>query len=225
MSKELHLPLSAMERYATCLKGRGRYFSPRGWKEEIRVQDSDESLAQRAAIGDREAFRSIVMRHKDYVFSLIRRQVRDESIAEDLTQEVFIKVFRGLESYRADALFRTWLVRIALNTTNSYFTSRRFKESRETEQLSDEHDGISSFRTSSSDTDQRLAFFHQALASLTPKLRDVVVLCALQEKSYEETAQHLSIPVGTVRSRLNAARSQMREAIAKLENTQRGEYE
>jgi RNA polymerase sigma-70 factor (ECF subfamily) len=226
MSKELYLPLTALQRYAPFPKKQGEFCSPLTWKEEIRVQDSDEKLAQLAAKGDREAFRSLVMRYKDYTFSLIRRQVRDESVAEDLTQEVFIKVFRGLASYRGDALFKTWIVRIALNTTNSYFSSRRFKESRTTEQLPDEHEILSSYSASTTDeTDQRLGLFQQALASLTPKLRDVLVLCALQEKSYEETAHLLSIPVGTVRSRLNSARTTMRELIAKLQNTQRGDDE
>lgn len=226
MSKEFYLPLTTLQRYATVLMKRGEYSSLCGWKEEILVQDSDESLAQRAGAGDREAFRGLVVRYKDYIFSLIRRQVRDESITEDLTQEVFLKVFRGLSSFRADALFKTWLVRIALNTTNSYFASRRYKESRATDSLPEEHETILSYTTPAlSDSDQKLGFFHQALAMLSPKLRDVVVLCALQEKSYEEAAQLLSIPVGTIRSRLNSARSQMREEISKLQNSQRGEDE
>jgi|688.fasta_scaffold441152_2 RNA polymerase sigma-70 factor (ECF subfamily) len=226
MSTEWYLPLPALQRYAAFPKKRGECTLRSDWKEEIRVQDSDERLAQQAGNGDREAFRSLVTRYKDYVFSLIRRQVRDEFVAEDLTQEVFLKVFRGLGTFRADALFKTWLVRIALNTTNTYFGSRRYKESCATEQFPDEHEVVAPYLTStSSETDQRLILFHQALAALSPKLRDVLVLCALQEKSYEETADLLSIPVGTVRSRLNSARSHMREEIAKLQNTQRGEDE
>lgn len=119
--------------------------------------------------------------------------------ARDLAQEVFIKAYLGLKSFRFASTFSTWILRITLNTTNNYFSSRHYKEREASLPFQAEMHG-----QTAEDVPQfnegLLAHLQSGIASLRPKLRDVVVLCGLENKSYEETAQILGIPAGTVAS-------------------------
>ena len=174
----------------------------------------DEELITRIVDGEKELFRIIIDRYQRLVMSMIGRQVSDNGIVEDLSQEVFVKAFLNLNRFRGDASFSTWLVRIALNHTNSYFRSRSFKEKSKTGELQQVtepagHDTPEDIIA----RERKVKRFQYALAQLSPVHRDVLTLCALEGKPYEEVAQILSIPVGTVRSRLNKARLLMKELV------------
>jgi len=175
-------------------------------------KESDEvSLVARICAGDRDLFRMIVETHKDAVFSCVMRQVGVYATAEELTQDIFLRAYRGLRSFRGDSALRTWLIRIALNTTNSYFGSKRYRQQIATDVLDPlKHDrGIEMEPQDSA----QIVLFRKALGSLPPKLRYTLVLCGLEGKKYEEAADILGIPVGTVRSRLNKARLLVKTAI------------
>lgn len=176
---------------------------------------SSEAEIIRAVVGgDREAFRHLVTRYKNRIFALVMRQVGSRSVAEELTQEIFVKAFLHMRTFRFDSAFSTWLTRIAINHTHSYFGSRRYKQSSRTDEfLPEQHSGSAESPETGLERTERMRRFQLALAGLSPKLHAALTLCALEGKSYEEAAAILRVPVGTVRSRLNTARLQLKTAI------------
>ena len=177
------------------------------------TDNSDDTLVARILAGDKEQFRVVVNEHLPTIYALIMRQVGDTALAEELSQETFAKAYVQLKSFRGEARLGTWLVRIALNQTNSYFSSRRHKERLCTQPLNlERHDqpADSGRLGDLQQYEQAAARLRAAVGRLSAKLRDVVALVSFEGKSYEEAAALLGIPVGTVRSRLNHARLQLR---------------
>ncbi len=175
---------------------------------------SDESLVSQAQQGSDDAFRELVSRHKNYVFAVIGRQLNNREVAEELAQDTFVRAYRALSKFRGDSSFRTWLTRIALNTTRSYFSSRRAVMEQANVPLEDEH--IKEVGQSDHDpviAKELVALFRGCFRKLKSDLREVVSLCGFEEQSYEEVALSLAIPVGTVRSRLNRARLMLKECV------------
>jgi len=178
-------------------------------------EPTEEAVIDRIVAGASEEFAVLVERYQTMVFGMIMRQVGARDIADELAQETFIKAFRNLGSFRRRSMFSTWLIRIALNQTSNYFSSRRFKESRRTESLDlTAHDRAADSNTGG---DPRTALFHRALGALAPKFRDVVTVCGLEGRSYDDAAAILEVPIGTVRSRLNRARLMLKNEIERLE--------
>ena len=162
--------------------------------------------------GERNEFQKLVLAYQDTVVGMLFRQTGNHAVAHELAQDTFLRAYRSLESFRGDASFKTWLIRIALNVSSSYFKSKRFKQQAATDSI--EHtanqEQLASEAMDGYDK-QTLKELQQLIASLKPIHRDVIALCALELKSYEEAASILQIPVGTVRSRLNAARNIIRK--------------
>lgn len=178
------------------------------------VTEDDFETIRRVIAGERNEFRHLVLGHQNMVFSLINRQVANRAIAEELTQETFVKAFKHLESFRFESKFSTWLSRIAINLSNSYFASKRYKQLKKTEEYNAEmHEQSGNNLEERESQKELLSCFQSALAELKPKFREVLTLCGLEGISYEEAAETLEIPVGTVRSRLNKARLLMKEAM------------
>ncbi len=177
---------------------------------------SDHDLIREILAGDKDRFRDLARRHEGMVFALVFRQSGDRTAAAEISQEALIKAFFGLKKFRFASKFSSWLIRIALNETNSYFASKNFKQRKLQESFEVErHDVEQQQSKESVETEMKLRCFRRALPSLKPKFRDVITLCSLEGKSYEEAAGILEIPVGTVRSRLNTARLQLKDAIAR----------
>lgn len=164
--------------------------------------------------GNSDEFRHLVSAHKNRIFSMVLRTVGERPIAEELTQEIFVRAYSSLAKFRFEASFSTWLTCIALNHTSSYFQSKKYKQKLRTV----------SFEPSTHDQAQEngeelppeallLESFREALEELKPAFRDIIVLCSLEGKSYEEVSGILAIPVGTVRSRLNRARESLRKLL------------
>lgn len=180
-------------------------------------QDQEFEVIRKVIAGAKNEFRHLVAANQSYVYSLVLKQVANPAVAEELTQEIFIRAYRGLPGFRFQSRFATWVTRIALNQSKTYFRSRRFKE-RQVEDSYDQqaHEVSKSEPTEDSVvTAQSLERLQQALQLLPQHHREVLVLCALEQKSYEEAAQILGVRVGTVRSRLNRARHQLREIYFK----------
>lgn len=179
----------------------------------------EDSLLRRIIDGDKDAYRLVVGRYQDVVFSMILRQVGDRAAAEDLAQEVFVKAYVSLRRFRFESRFSTWLTRIALNHVNSYFASRRYRTSRTTESFDVARHDVSSEGIDSDEQSQRAMLrFRAALGDLKPHFRSVIVLCGLEGRSYAEAAEILDIPIGTVRSRLNKARLLLKDKLMELSN-------
>ncbi|GAB4011725.1 RNA polymerase sigma factor SigE [Nocardioides ultimimeridianus] len=163
---------------------------------------------------DPEAWAQIVEEHSDRVFRLAYRLTGNRHDAEDLTQEVFVRVFRSLHTY-TPGTFEGWLHRI---TTNLFLDQARRKQRIRFDALSDERAARLASPTAAPDTAYADGTFdddvESALAALPPDFRAAVVLCDIEGLSYEEIADILDAKIGTVRSRIHRGRALLRSALA-----------
>lgn len=175
---------------------------------------SDTELIQRVQAGQRAAFDVLVRRYQQKVFNLVLRYVREPMEAEDVTQEAMIKAYRALPGFRGDSAFYTWLYRIAINTAKNRLSAASRKMF---ERLPVDEDGDSTAfvdsRLSDDATPERVLLseeiqdtVNQAMQELPDELRQAIVMRELDGLSYEEIAQAMECPVGTVRSRIFRAR-------------------
>jgi len=181
-------------------------------------QSTDQQLVERVQKGDRRAFDLLVMKYQHKIISLVGRFVSDAAEAQDVTQEAFIKAYRALPNFRGDSAFYTWLYRIAVNTAKNYLVSRGRKapthdiDPEDAENFTDEsvfRDAATPERLLQRDRLKTVVF--DAIAALPDDLRTAVTLRELEGLSYEEIAESMDCPIGTVRSRIFRAR----EAIEK----------
>jgi RNA polymerase sigma-70 factor (ECF subfamily) len=178
----------------------------------------DDALVERARQGDRRAFDLLVLRYQQKVANLVSRYIRDPSETLDVTQEVFIKAYRALHGFRGDSAFYTWLYRIAINTAKNFLVAQSRRppgndlEAETAEQL--EVGGrLKEYGTPEHEllTEEIAATIKAAVDELPEDLRTAITLRELEGMSYEEIAEAMSCPIGTVRSRIFRAR----EAIDK----------
>src|SRR5437660_10057080 len=162
---------------------------------------AERRLIDRSAVGDQEAFRQLVLRYHRLVMNVAFRALGELSQAEDVAQDVFIKVYKALPGYRHDKPFKHWLHRVAANAVTDALRRRRPVVSL---------DGMLQPPPSAGSDPQDVATRHDlqravrhAIASLPPHYRDTIALQAFGELSYDEIAKALDIPLGTVMSRLN----------------------
>jgi RNA polymerase sigma-70 factor (ECF subfamily) len=182
------------------------------------LADSDEAWAQRA-LADREAFAELVRRYADRIYNLAYRMTGDRAEAEDLAQETFVRAYRGLPGYKPQHPFGAWIYRIAVNVCLTY---RQRHGGAASESLSEEteailYDNISDDSIALADLAERRevqATVQQAILSLPPMYRAVVVLYHLEGRSYEEIADLLHVPLNTVRTHLHRGRALLREKLA-----------
>lgn len=178
----------------------------------------DQGLVARVQRGEKGAFDLLVRKYQHKVAKLISRYVSNRAEVEDITQEVFIKAFRGLPGFRGESAFYTWLYRIAVNTAKNYLESqgRRLPSTGidiESAEASDSMESLRDVATPERDmlTGEIADTVNRAIAALPPDLRTALTLRDLDGLSYEEIAQVMECPIGTVRSRIFRAR----EAIDK----------
>ena len=172
----------------------------------------DRDLIACAQQGDRQAFTELVCRHQDSIVSLTYRMCGDLHLAEDAAQEAFVRVWQNLKSYKPQYAFRSWLYRIATNAALDFL--RRERPTTELDSLSLTHPGASPEQ--SVEENQQAAHVRRAISQLSEPLRVVLILREYQELTYQEIADTLDIPVGTVMSRLNSARVQLRHELLVL---------
>jgi RNA polymerase sigma-70 factor, ECF subfamily len=189
--------------------------------DALSLEKEERALIEKIQSGKNDEYRHLVNRYKNLVYSMIMRQVSKNSLAEELSQEVFIKAFTNIKQFRFQSKFSTWLTRIALNHTNTFFSSKRYKIELKSESF-DIQKHESQMGNNLNDKEQEenqarlLKNFRAALAKLKPMFREVLILCALEEKTYEEVSEILDVPIGTVRSRLNKARLLMRKLVEEI---------
>lgn len=184
--------------------------------QEHEVSESDEDsealLIASARAGDHAAFESLVRLHQDRIVGQLTRMTSSADVAEELAQEVFLKAYQSLRAFRSQSKFSTWLIRIAFNTAHTYFASSAFRSRRKEIEFSTEHEARDQGATEISETRQLVT---AALSQLKPKFREVVVLIAIEGFSYEQAADALQLPIGTVSSRMTTALDQMRRIISR----------
>lgn len=179
---------------------------------EENPDDVDEGeLVRASATGDQDAFRQLVERYRRLVLHVAFRSMGDMSLAEDVTQEAFIKVFRGLPKYRHEKPFVHWLRRVVGNAVMDELRRKRpvvSLDGMEQPPAADEEDPQDV-------TDQHgvQQAVRQAIASLPPRYRVIITLQVFQELTYEEIARTLNLPLGTVMWRLNMAKRLLRKQL------------
>jgi RNA polymerase sigma factor (sigma-70 family) len=177
-------------------------------------QESEDQLITRAQQGDREAFGNLVMNHHAAIYMMIYRMTGDVSLSEDATQQAFIKAWLHLPTYQPRSSLRSWLSRIAMNTClDSLRREKRFVLDEESiSETRDPQPGPESALINK----QRSQTIRDALLALNDSNRSVLVLREFSGMSYQEIASVLNIPLGTVMSRLNTARVQLRSILQPL---------
>ena len=176
--------------------------------------------AQLAAAGDVDAFEKIYRRHHQPVYLLCLRMVRDASQAEDLTQEVFIQLFRKIHTFRNDSLFSTWLYRLTVNQVLMYFRKPIVKTERTTD------DGEPPIRIANgTENPSRISLIdrialNEAIAQLAPGYRMVLILHDVEGYEHEQIGKMLGCAVGTSKSQLHKARLKLRKLLTGRQKTQ-----
>ena len=181
-------------------------------------REIDQQLVERVQRGDKAAFDLLVVKYQRKIFRLLSRLIRDTAEIEDVAQEAFVKAYRALPNFRGDSAFYTWLYRIAINTAKNYLVSqgRRAPTSTQVDvedaETFDDGDHLRDLNTPDSMlvTKQVAEAVNRAIDQLPEDLRTAIVLRELEGLSYEEIAESMQCPIGTVRSRIFRAR----EAIA-----------
>lgn len=175
-------------------------------------QVTDQLLVERAQQGDKKAFNLLVVRYQNRVAGLLTRYIPRDDIP-DIVQESFIKAFRSLESFRGESAFYTWLYRIAVNTAKNHLTSLGRRPPREDILAEDAENYESGMNLREADTPESLTLSEElkkivfeTISNLPDELKTAITLRELEGLSYEEIAEVMQCPVGTVRSRIFRAR-------------------
>jgi RNA polymerase sigma-70 factor, ECF subfamily len=175
--------------------------------------DSDQQLVERVQAGEKAAFDLLVRKYQHRVLKLVSRFVPDAAEAEDVAQEAFLKAYRALASFRGDSAFYTWLYRIAINTAKNALVSNRRRPVDFDLDLQDPEQYDRHARLREGDTPEGVLLTEEirnvverAMEQLPEDLRTAIVLRELEGLSYEEIAEAMDCPVGTVRSRIFRAR-------------------
>jgi len=177
---------------------------------------TDADLLPRCRRGDEAAWHELVARHTRKVFGLSYRFTGRVDEAEDLTQEVFVKVYQTLSRYReADGPFGAWLMAVARNHAIDHYRRRKQERLRRSEdtQVLETMPARVEHPVAGLEREERASLVHRGLRALPPDLRLPLILCDLQGMPYEEIAAQLSIPLGTVKSRINRARVELAKRL------------
>jgi RNA polymerase sigma-70 factor (ECF subfamily) len=178
-----------------------------------------EHLIERCLAGDQTAWDEIVRQHWRKVFNVAYKFVGRHEEAEDLTQDIFLKVFKSLDTFDRRANFQTWLISVSRNLCIDHYRSVR--KERETIDRDVDASALSPVAPdlnalSALERNDRVALLKQALDELPPSLRTAVLLRDIQELSYQEIAVQLKLPEGTVKSRINRGRTELSLRIKRL---------
>jgi RNA polymerase sigma-70 factor (ECF subfamily) len=190
-------------------------------------REVDQQLVERAQRGDKHAFELLVAKYQRKLGRLLSRFIRDPAEVEDVAQEAFIKAYRALPSFRGDSAFYTWLYRIGINTAKNYLvalgrrapTTTEF-DSEEAENFED-GDQLRDLNTPEAElmTRQIAATVNQTMEELPEELRTAITLREIEGMSYEDIANVMNCPIGTVRSRIFRARETIADRLRPLLDT------
>lgn len=196
--------------------------NPRTATERV-AKETDKELVRRVQSGDRRAFDLLFSRYQHKIVNLVSRYLRDSEDVQDVVQEAFIKAFRALPRFRGESAFYTWLYRIAINTAKNHIVARSRRPPGVDVEVEDaEHfDGADALRDVENpeaelSRDQLSAEIDAAIADLPDDLRSAVTLREFDGLTYEQIAEIMECPVGTVRSRIFRAREAIDKRIAPL---------
>lgn len=198
------------------------------------VADADAALVERARQGDLRAFEMLVVKYQRRIERLIGRMVRDVDLVQDIAQETFIRAYRALPQFRGESAFYTWLYRIAVNTAKKALVELKRDPlvSEASLATGDDAEETSRAETELSDGETPEALLaskevagavNAAIEALSEDLRQAITLREIEGLSYEEIAEVMSCPIGTVRSRIFRAREAIAARLRPLLDTREGE--
>ncbi len=178
----------------------------------------DEKLVTASQHGDTKAFEILILRYQRQIFNLIYQMTHDVEVVEDIGQDAFIAAFKAIKDFKAKSSFFTWLYRIAINHCKNYLTSssryqdieKRYHREQRAAEIPESQDRNPQSMLLAKEFLEKM---EEALASLPPEQRVVLALCEFQGLSYQEIAEILECPIGTVRSRLSRARTALQEIL------------
>ena len=184
--------------------------------EAASPRQRERALVERHRAGDRSAFDEFYRDHAALVFNLTFRQCGDRELASDLSQEIFLKIWRSLGRFRGGSSLKTWTYRVSINHCRTRLSRRRpavslTQDGGEEIDLRDARRGPEE-RAVARDQAEMLA---RALPELDSQFREAVILRDLEDLSYQEIAEVLSVPIGTVRSRIARGREQLRSVLSR----------
>jgi RNA polymerase sigma-70 factor (ECF subfamily) len=190
-------------------------------------REIDQELVERAQRGDKQAFGLLVEKYQRKLARLLSRFVRDPAEVEDVTQEAFIKAYRALPKFRGDSAFYTWLYRIGINTAKNYLMAAGRRAPTSTGVDSDEAEGLAEGeQLRDINTPESLILSREigdtvnaTMEGLPEELRTAIQLREIEGMSYEDIAQIMNCPIGTVRSRIFRAREAIAEQLKPLLDT------
>jgi RNA polymerase sigma-70 factor (ECF subfamily) len=199
------------------------------------IDDADAQLVARAKAGDPKAFEMLVVKYQRRIERLIARMVRDVDLVQDIAQESFIRAYRALPQFRGDSAFYTWLYRIAVNTAKKALVDLK-RDPLVTESarasMNDDEDETSRVERELTDGETPEAVLaskeiahavNAAIEALSEDLRQAITLREIEGLSYEEIAELMNCPIGTVRSRIFRARESIAQRLRPLLDTREGE--
>jgi RNA polymerase sigma-70 factor (ECF subfamily) len=187
-----------------------------------------EALIRRCLRGDEAAWETIVRHYWRKVFNVAYKFVGKHDEAEDLTQEIFLKIFKSLDTFDRRANFQTWLISVSRNLCIDHYRSvRKERETIDRDVDASELTPISKEVGAIAILEQqdRVALLRQALAELPDALKTAVLMRDIQEMSYQEIARKLRLPEGTVKSRINRGRTELARQVMKLTGEDKGAYQ
>jgi RNA polymerase sigma-70 factor (ECF subfamily) len=184
-------------------------------------REIDQQLVERVQRGDKKAFELLVSKYQRKLMRLVSRLVHDQAEAEDVVQESFIKAYRALPSFRGESAFYTWLYRIGVNTAKNYLVTQGRRAPTSTDADIDEAEtfvdaeGLRDINTPESllASKQIAETVNAAMSSLPEELRNAITLREIEGLSYDEIAEVMLCPIGTVRSRIFRAREAIAEKL------------
>ena len=184
------------------------------------TEKDDQTLIRECLGGQTESFNQLVLRHQNRLYNTLVNVLNSQEDARDVAQEAFVLAFQKLESFRGDSAFYSWLFRIAMNAAFSFQRKRKptasieaARENAGAEPTDERQDSASSSALESVETQQLV---RTAIAQLSEEYRTVLVLKEMEGLRYEEIAEVVNCPIGTVRSRIHRARSELRETLEAL---------
>ena len=192
-------------------------------------RDLDRQLVERAQRGEKHAFELLVSKYQRKLARLLSRFIRDPAEVEDVAQEAFIKAYRALPAFRGDSAFYTWLYRIGINTAKNYLMAMGRRAPTSTEVEADEAEGfeegeqLRDINTPESVllSNEIAETVNSTIEALPEELRTAIQLREIEGMSYEDIAQVMNCPIGTVRSRIFRAREAIAEQLRPLLGTRK----
>ncbi len=196
--------------------------------------DADALLVERVKRGDQRAFEMLVVKYQRRIERLIGRMVRDVDLVQDIAQETFIRAYRAMPNFRGDSAFYTWLYRIAVNTAKKALLDLKRDPLVSENIRSSDEEGDETSRVENELTDgetpeailasrEIAAAVNSAIEALSEDLRQAITLREIEGLSYEEIAEVMNCPIGTVRSRIFRAREAIATRLRPLLDTRQGE--